>query len=106
MIRRKEWISVLIGILLTPLFYLLAALLSGGGHSIAAAVIFFPFAMLLGLSFKDLPFLVGVPVFFAQLPLYCLILRSAPDGITLAQRLIILVFVHIMAILVCFVLMS
>ena len=100
---RKRWLFLIVGILLTPLFWLLGAFLSGGGHNYAMMVVFFPWGMLLDLSFEGLPWrAVGMPVFAIQFPIYGFLLGYAQEKRRAVPLLGILLIVHILAVLVCF----
>jgi hypothetical protein len=66
------WGPILIGVIATPIFFLLAAFFSGGGHTTAPMILVFPYGMALGLGFSG-PlswWLIGLPAFALQYPLY------------------------------------
>jgi len=75
---RRLWLPLSAGVLLTVFFYLPAVLLSGGGHSLTAATIFFPYSVTLGQWLKDSPWgFVAAPFLLLQFPLYSLLLFRA-----------------------------
>jgi hypothetical protein len=68
---REFWIPVLIGVIATPICFLLGAFFSGGGHTVYPMILFFPYGMLLGYLFENLSWwFVGLPIFALQFPLY------------------------------------
>jgi hypothetical protein len=100
---RKIWLFLIIGILATPLLWLLGAFLSGGGHNYAMMIVTFPWGMLLDLSFEGLSWwAIGMPVFAIQFPLYGLLLGYAREKRRLVPCLIALSAMHVLAVLLCF----
>jgi hypothetical protein len=77
MTNRTVWLSVLIGCLVTPLLYLLAAFYSGGGHSLTSMIIAFPYGMLWGLMLKGLGEWPGLILMVVQYPIYGLVIGIA-----------------------------
>ena len=67
---RDFYLPVIVGVLATPLCYLIGVLFSGGGHFIYPIILFFPYGMLIGLLFQNVSWLIWLPVFALQLPLY------------------------------------
>ena len=68
---REFWMPILIGVIATPVCFLLGAFFSGGGHTIYPMILFFPYGMLLDYLFENLSWwFVGLPVFALQFPLY------------------------------------
>jgi hypothetical protein len=99
----KRWLFLIVGIIAAPLFWLLGALMSGGGHSYAMMIVFFPWSMLLSLSSEGLSWWgVGLPVMAIQFPVYGLSLGYAKEKRRLALILIAIVIAHILAVLWCF----
>lgn len=79
------------GIPVAVAFYILGALLSGGGHSIAVITLFFPYGMILGLLLEDTHWeFVAAIVLFLQLPFYGFAVSRALDGGRPALLLVIL----------------
>ena len=62
------------GILLAAIFFLIGAFYSGGGHSLTAITIFFPYAGLVPPSLKDTRWeFVSMILMVAQFPAYALL---------------------------------
>ena len=89
--KRQFWLPLAAGILLTVLFYLLGALLSGGGHSLTAITIFFPYGVTLGRWLEGTRWeFVAAAALLLQFPLYGLLLawtREHSRGIMLVVLL-------------------
>ena len=97
----QVWLSVFVGCLLTPALFLLAALLSGGGHSLDSVIIVFPYSMLLGLAFERVGRIPGMMLLAVQYPVYGLILGLAKrNGVFLICFLSLLVL-HVIAAMAC-----
>jgi hypothetical protein len=98
----RKLIFLLLGIVATPLAWLVGALMSGG-HNYAVMLALFPWGMLLDLSFEGLSWwAVVMPVFAIQYPLYGLLLGYALERRKLAHFLIALSVAHVLAALICF----
>ncbi|HEX8174977.1 MAG TPA: hypothetical protein VF543_07645 [Pyrinomonadaceae bacterium] len=97
---RDFWIPVLIGVIATPVCFLLAAFFSGGGHTIYPMILFFPYGIFLGLLFENLSWwFVGLPIFALQFPLYGIAFGAAsvkerfrplPIGLAVAHFLMVI----------------
>ena len=72
---KRLLLSILSGILFTVIFFLIGAFVSGGGHSLTALTIFFPYSGMLAPSLKDThwEFLLMILI-TAQFPVYALLL--------------------------------
>ncbi len=68
--NRDFWLPIIIGVIATPVCYLLSAFFSGGGHVLYHMIFFFPYGMLLGLLVQKISWLIVLPVFAFQFPLY------------------------------------
>jgi hypothetical protein len=64
------WMPLLLGILATPVCLLLGAFFSGGGHSLGAMSVFFPFGMLLAQISPEIPGSIVLIISGLQYPLY------------------------------------
>jgi hypothetical protein len=75
----EHWLAILMGVLVTPIIFALGVLMSGGGHSFTSMIVLFPYGMFLGLLFggKLFWFLIGLPAFALQYPLYGLALGGS-----------------------------
>jgi hypothetical protein len=79
--KKTLWIPILVGILLAGFFYFLGALLSGGGHSLAAMTVFFPYGLAAGLWWEDTSLeFIGDILLVIQFPLYALFLANVKGG--------------------------
>lgn len=97
MMKKNLWVPVAVGLLLTVLFYFLGAFLSGGGHSLAAMTLFFPYGLVAGLSLADGPFgFIEVVLIALQFPVYALILANVKGGWRWTAVLILLA-AHVVA---------
>lgn len=65
---------ILLGVVITPLCYLLGMFLSAGGHDYLFLNLLFPYAMLLRILFNDLAFYIGMAFIAFQYPLYGVVL--------------------------------
>jgi hypothetical protein len=95
-------IAVLIGLVLTALFFVLGALYSGGGHDLTAITAFFPYAAILGELTKDTPWdRIGSPfetaLLVLQFPVYAIILTTIQGWRLKTVALLILFAVHVAA---------
>jgi hypothetical protein len=72
---KRLFLSIASVILLTLIFFLIGAFFSGGGHSLTAITIFFPYSGLLAPSLKDThwEFLLMI-LMTAQFPVYALLI--------------------------------
>jgi hypothetical protein len=68
--HRDFYLPVIVGVIATPLCYLIGAFFSGGGHVLYSMILFFPYGMLMGLLFQNVSWLIALPVFAVQFPLY------------------------------------
>jgi hypothetical protein len=94
---KNLWIPVAAGLLLTVLFYLLGAFLSGGGHSLVAMTIFFPYSLAAGLWLEDGPSrFIEIVLVALQFPVYALILANVRGGPRRTAALILLA-AHVIA---------
>lgn len=82
-------VSVLAGVVVTLLLYLLGVLLSGGGHSYVAMMIFFPFLMIADFTLAPPPGLF-LPALMIQYPLYSLLLALPRNKRKLYAAIIVL----------------
>jgi hypothetical protein len=95
--KKTLWVPVAVGLLLTVFFYLLGAFLSGGGHSLVAITVFFPYSLAAGLSLEGGPFgFIEVGLIALQFPVYALILANVKGGWRWAAVLILLA-AHVVA---------
>ena len=95
--KKTLWVPVAVGLLLTVLFYLLGAFLSGGGHSLVAITAFFPYCFATGVSLGDGRFsLIEVVMIALQFPVYALILANVKGGWRWTAVLILLA-AHVVA---------
>lgn len=72
--ERTIWLSFLAGCIITPLLFAVAAVLSGGGHSLVPAILLFPFSALFGLALKGISDWPGIVLLVLQFPTYGIIL--------------------------------
>ena len=94
---KKLWVPIAGGLLLTVLFYFLGAFLSGGGHSLVAMAVFFPYGIAAGLWLEGGAFgFVEVVLIALQFPVYALILANVKGGWRVAAVLIVLA-AHVVA---------
>lgn len=89
------------GWLATLLLYALAVFLSGGGHSYAAMILFFPFVMIVGSVFSPPPWLF-LPILFSQIPVYLTVSRILLKNYRPGVRLLILLLTHAAAVIISF----
>ena len=72
---KRLLLSIALGIFLTVIFFLIGAFFSGGGHSLTATTIFFPYSGLLAPSLKDTRWeFILIILMAAQFPVYALLL--------------------------------
>ena len=67
---REFWIPILVGVIITPICYLLVSFLSVGGLNPYLVIPFFPYAMLLGLLMPKITESVWLPIIALQFPFY------------------------------------
>ena len=93
---KRLLISLGIGVLATVSFFAVGGLFSGGGHSLVAINIFFPYAGIVGPSLKDTRWeFVSMSLLLAQFPVYALLVSySARRRFLIA---IVLPFLHTVA---------
>ena len=93
---KRLLLSLGIGVLATVSFFVIGGLFSGGGHSLVAINIFFPYAGIVGPSLKDTGWeFVSMSLLLAQFPVYALLVScSARRRILIA---IVLLFLHAVA---------
>ena len=95
--KKNLWVPAAVGLLLTVLFYFLGAFLSGGGHSLVAITVFFPYGLATGLSLDDGGFgFIEVILIALQFPVYALILANVKGGWRWTAVLILLA-AHVVA---------
>lgn len=92
--NRTVWLSFLAGCLVTPVLYLLAALYSGGGHSLISVIMMFPYGMLWGLIFKGIVEWPGIILLALQFPVYGLVLGIARMKNRLSRYVLALLILH------------
>ncbi|HKQ53103.1 MAG TPA: hypothetical protein VJT74_12080 [Pyrinomonadaceae bacterium] len=79
--KKTIWLPLLVGFLLAVLFYFLGGLLSGGGHSLAAMAVLFPYGLAAELLLEDTSAeFVGHILLIIQFPLYALLLANVKGG--------------------------
>jgi len=94
MTKRRLLLLVFVGFLLTPVFYFLAAISSGGGHSLFSFIVIFPHAMLLGLVFESTPGWAVMCLIGLQFPFYAFVLGVARGKRPLIATMLALFIVH------------
>jgi hypothetical protein len=92
--NRTVLLSILIGCLVTPILYLLAAFYSGGGHSLSSVIIAFPYGMVWGLIFKGIIEWPGLILLALQYPLYGLVIGIARVRNRSALYVLVLLILH------------
>jgi hypothetical protein len=90
-----------IGAMVTLICYALGALLSGGGHSYFAMILFFPMVMLVDLAFSP-PSWLFLPLLFSQFTIYIFIFQTILKKQELVIRCLILLGMHVTAVIICF----
>lgn len=104
MSRRKLLLPILLGVLLTVLFFLISMPLSKSGSGVPT-IIFFPYASVFSLFLINYPapvtFVLAYALFFLQYPLYGAILGNALGSSGFYKRLLILVALHVLLVAVC-----
>lgn len=79
--KREFWLPLAAGILLTVFFYFVGALLSGGGHSLTALTVFFPYGIILGQWLEGTGWeFVAAAALLVQFPLYGVLLARLGAG--------------------------
>jgi hypothetical protein len=72
---KRLLLSITSGIFLTVIFFLIGAFFSGGGHSLTAITIFFPYSGMLAPWLKNTPWeFILMILMTAQFPVYALLL--------------------------------
>jgi hypothetical protein len=99
---RSIIVAVLIGVVLTVLFFALGALFSGGGHDLTAITVFFPYAEIFGGLTKDTLWdriggVVGMALLGLQFPVYAIILTRIKGWRSRTVTFLILFAVHVAA---------
>lgn len=102
MSSRDFWLPILFGVIATPICYLLGAFFSGGGHLLYTMILFFPYGMLLGLLIQDISWLIALPAFALQLPLYGAAFGAASMKDRFRPLAIGLAVAHFLAVMVGF----
>lgn len=98
----KILVAILIGVVLTVFFFLWGAFMSGGGHSLTAITVFFPYAGIVGTLPKDTrwQFVGDAASLFlgaSQFPLYAILLALLKGTRRKSLALVVLLAVHAMA---------
>jgi hypothetical protein len=88
------------GIIATPIFYLLVMLSSGGGHSYVSMMLFFPFGTFAALA-ADIPSWLFLSLMSLQFPIYGMILTLAYKRNLLRRAKVILLTIHFLAVVIC-----
>jgi len=93
---KRLFLSLGVGLLATVSFFLIGGLFSGGGHSLVAINIFFPYSGIVGPSLKDTRWeFVSMIVLVAQFPVYALLVWYSTRLRPFVA--ILLLFVHAVA---------
>jgi hypothetical protein len=104
---RDLWLPLLVSVLLTAVLFYFGIIFSKGGDK-TFSFIFFPYTSLAGILLpKDYDrrgIALGYSLFFLQYPLYAIILGTALNRSTLFSWLAILLGLHLLFSIVCFVL--
>jgi uncharacterized membrane protein len=101
---RISWQPVLLGLLVGVVLGVCGALFSAGGHNFALMMIFFPWAMLLGSLFTQLPWLPFVVLVLLQFPIYFSLPRMrGKERTTFWTAVCVLTLIHLSGIVWCFV---
>ncbi len=99
---RDFWLPIVIGVIATPICYLLGAFFSGGGHVLYHMILFFPYGMLLGLLVRNISWLIVLPAFALQFPLYGAAFGAASVKDRFRALAIGLAVAHFLAVMVGF----
>ena len=76
--RRDLWLPTTVGVVLCVLCYMSGALLSGGGHTLVAMLVFFPYGITWAHLFEDTPWVsIAMILLVVQFPLYANFLARA-----------------------------
>lgn len=79
-LRTADIFSAIAGIPVAGAFYIVGALLSGGGHSVTAITLFFPYGMILGRLLEDTSWeFVAAIALLLQFPFYGFAVSRASD---------------------------
>jgi hypothetical protein len=103
---RKLWIPILLGLLLTLILFPLGIVFSKSGGELFS-IIFFPYTSLLGFVLPNNSGSIGIALgyasFFLQYPLYGAILKIALDRGKFYKWLLLILGLHVLVALACFV---
>ncbi len=105
-IIRSALLSVLAGFLITPVLFVIGAILSGGGHSLTVITILFPYSGLVGFALKDISNWPAELLLIVQFPLYGLLLTLSYRSRRFVYYVIVLVVLHAAAASLCFVIIA
>jgi hypothetical protein len=100
---RDFWPPIIVGVVATPVCYVLAAFLSGGGHYLYLMILLFPYAMLLGSLIENISWFVTLPLFALQFPLYGAAFGAASVGDRFRPIAVGLAVAHFIAVMLGFV---
>jgi hypothetical protein len=96
---KRILLSILVGVFLTVLSFLFGGLFSGGGHSLVAINIFFPYSGIVGPSLKDTRWeFISMILLVAQFPVYALLIAYSRRRRNLVATVIPLV--HTVAVVI------
>ena len=103
---RKLWLPILLGLMLTAILFPLGVVFSKSGGELFS-IIFFPFTSILGSALPNnsggLGITLGYATFFLQYPVYGAILKTALDRGKFYKGPLLLLGLHTLVALVCFV---
>ena len=103
---RNLWLPLLLGVLLTAILFYFGIIFSKSG-SMTFSFLFFPYTSLVSVvlpqDYGSLGIALGYSLFFLQYPLYGIILSSALNRGRFFSWLLILLGLHILLSIVCFV---
>jgi hypothetical protein len=103
---RKLWLPILLGLLLTAILFPLGIVFSKSGGELFS-ILFFPFTSILGFVLSNNSGILGVASgyasFFLQYPIYGAILKTALDRGKFYKWLFLLVGLHTLVALACYV---
>jgi len=93
---KRLFLAIAAGGLLTVVFFVIGALYSGGGHTLTAITIFFPYSGLVSPSLKDTHWeFLALILLLAQFPAYALII--AYSGRRRSLVAIVILLAHMVA---------
>src|SRR5882762_1939291 len=91
-------VAILIGVVLLGVFFLLGGMLSGGGHSLTAITVFFPYGLIAGRFLKDGHWdFISAVLIALQFPLYLIVLASLPGRRRKRLALVVILVIHFVA---------